>query len=123
MSRSSVSADDRGFVTALFDNGIEKKVFKIPVATFANPDALAATTGNAYLVTDNSGVLTDAGASTDAKAAILERLLAGASPSPRSMRASPEYRLAMLRVLAVRALDLGHRRLVAGESACPNCTR
>ena len=33
------------------------------------------------------------------KAAILERMLADASPSPRSMRASPEYRLAMLRVL------------------------
>src|SRR5207248_1292313 len=46
-SLTSISVNDEGFVTALFDNGIEKRVFKIPVATFANPDALGATTGNA----------------------------------------------------------------------------
>jgi carbon-monoxide dehydrogenase medium subunit len=69
------------------------------------------------LVSDDSGVLTDPGASPAAKAAILDRLLAAASPSPRSMRASPEYRLAMLRVLAVRALDVAHDRLMDGESA------
>ena len=26
---------------AQFDNGIERRVFKVPVATFANPDGLA----------------------------------------------------------------------------------
>ena len=34
---------------------------------------------------------------------VLEALFVGASPSPTSMRASPEYRLAMLRVLGLRA--------------------
>ena len=53
-----------------------------------------------FLVTDDSGVLADPAASEDARSAVLEPLLAAASPSPRSMRASPEYRLAMLRVLA-----------------------
>lgn len=41
----------------------------------------------------------------------LERMLGAAVPSPTSLRASPEYRLAMLRVLAGRALDVARRRL------------
>jgi flagellar hook protein FlgE len=52
---SSVSVNEDGYVTALFDNGIEKQVFKVAVATFANPDALAAVAGNAYQLTDASG--------------------------------------------------------------------
>ena len=55
---TSVSVDENGYVTALFDNGIEKRVFKVAVATFANPDALAAVAGNAYQVTDSSGMPT-----------------------------------------------------------------
>jgi CO/xanthine dehydrogenase FAD-binding subunit len=42
-------------------------------------------------------------------------MLADASPSPRSMRASPEYRLAMLRVLGERALATAIERLAARE--------
>jgi flagellar hook protein FlgE len=55
---SSVSVDDDGNVTALFDNGIQKKVFKVALATFANPDALAPVAGNAYQVTEGSGTAT-----------------------------------------------------------------
>jgi len=55
---TSVSVDENGFVTALFDNGIEKKVFKVPLATFTNPDALAPVAGNAYQITDTSGTAT-----------------------------------------------------------------
>jgi CO/xanthine dehydrogenase FAD-binding subunit len=69
----------------------------------------------AVLVTDESGVLADPAASDGAKAAILEGMFAGASPSPRSMRAGPEYRLAMLRVLGRRALAAAIERLAAGE--------
>lgn len=68
------------------------------------------------LVMDDSGVLADASATPAAKMAVLEPMLAAASPSPRSMRASPEYRLAMLRVLALRAVDLANARL-AGDAA------
>jgi carbon-monoxide dehydrogenase medium subunit len=70
-----------------------------------------------WLVTDDSGVLADPAASAEAWTAILEPLLAAASPSPRSMRAGPEYRLAMLRVLARRALDVANRRLTNGATA------
>ena len=69
------------------------------------------------LVTDDTGVLADATASAEARARLLDRLLAGASPSARSMRASPAYRLAMLRVLAVRAADIAARRVAGGAAA------
>jgi carbon-monoxide dehydrogenase medium subunit len=64
---------------------------------------------------DDSGVLANPGAPPDAKAAVLEEMFADASPSPRSMRASPAYRLAMLRVLGTRALATAIARLAEGE--------
>ena len=60
---------------------------------------------------DESGVLADPAALDAAREAIFERLFADASPSPRSMRASPDYRLAMLRVLGARALRVAIDRL------------
>jgi flagellar hook protein FlgE len=57
-SLSSVSVDEQGFVTALFDNGIQKKVFKVALATFANADGLAPVAGNAYQVTQEAGSAT-----------------------------------------------------------------
>ncbi len=62
---------------------------------------------------DDSGILADPAASDEAKAPTLERMFAEASPSPRSMRASPEYRLAMLRVLGNRAVRTAIDRLAA----------
>jgi CO/xanthine dehydrogenase FAD-binding subunit len=53
---------------------------------------------------DETGVLADPGAGDEAKASVLEGIFAGAKPSPRSMRSSPEYRLEMLRVLGRRAV-------------------
>jgi carbon-monoxide dehydrogenase medium subunit len=67
------------------------------------------------LVVDESGILADPAAPEQAKVAVFERFFAGASPSPRSMRAGPEYRLAMLRVLGRRALATAIERLAAGE--------
>jgi carbon-monoxide dehydrogenase medium subunit len=69
------------------------------------------------LCVDESGVLADPGAADAAKAPIFERMFAGASPSKRSMRASPDYRLAMLRVLGTRALRTAIERLAAKRSA------
>lgn len=66
------------------------------------------------LMIDESGVLADPAAPDEAKAPIFERMFADASPSPRSMRASPEYRLAMLRVLGARALRTAIDRLARG---------
>lgn len=52
---SGVRIDEEGFITALFDNGVQQQVYKLPVATFQNPNGLSAITGNAYLRTDDSG--------------------------------------------------------------------
>ncbi len=56
------------------------------------------------LVVDDTGVLADPAASDAAKLERLDALFVDARPSPTSMRASPEYRLAMLRVLGLRAV-------------------
>lgn len=68
-----------------------------------------------WLVVDETGVLADPGATDDARRDRLEALLVDASPSPRSMRASPEYRLAMLHVLALRAIRTAVERLADSE--------
>ena len=58
-------------------------------------------------------MLADPAASDAARMERLEALFVDASPSPRSMRASPEYRLAMLRVLGLRAVATAIERLAA----------
>ena len=63
------------------------------------------------LVVDDSGVLADPDAPDLARMQLLETLFADASPSPRSMRASPEYRLAMLDLLGLRAIATAIGRL------------
>lgn len=65
----------------------------------------------AWLKSDESGVLADPSASDEAKAAVLEDIFAEASPSVRSLRASPDYRRAMLRVLGARAVGRAIQRL------------
>jgi CO/xanthine dehydrogenase FAD-binding subunit len=72
----------------------------------------------AWLRTDVTGVLADPDASADAKAAVFETIFADASPSVRSIRASPDYRRAMLRVLGARAVERAISRLqeLQGES-------
>ncbi len=44
-----------GTVTAQFSNGVSKKVYKLPVATFQNPDGLVRQQGNGYTPSDESG--------------------------------------------------------------------
>jgi CO/xanthine dehydrogenase FAD-binding subunit len=70
-----------------------------------------------YLALDESGRLADETVADAEKAAIFERIFEAASPSPRSMRASPEYRSAMLRVLGWRALRVAVAR--RGEGGTP----
>jgi len=69
------------------------------------------------LVVDETGLLADPSAPEQAKLRRLEVLLVDASPSPRSMRASPEYRLAMLELLALRAVCTAIERLAGGAAA------
>ncbi len=63
------------------------------------------------LVSDETGVLADPAAPDAARLERLEALFVDASPSATSMRASPDYRLAMLRVLGLRAIGTAIERL------------
>jgi carbon-monoxide dehydrogenase medium subunit len=62
------------------------------------------------LAVDDTGVLADPRSPAIARAAVFDRLFAPATPSPTSMRAGPDYRLAMLRVLGERALATAIQR-------------
>jgi flagellar hook protein FlgE len=53
--RTGVSIDQDGFVIASFSNGATQKIWKLPIATFANPARLEARNGNAYAQTNASG--------------------------------------------------------------------
>jgi len=66
------------------------------------------------LVADETGLLADPTVRDPAKAQRLEAMFLEASPSPRSMRASPDYRLAMLHVLGLRAIGAAIERLALG---------
>jgi flagellar hook protein FlgE len=52
---AGVSIGKDGIVTALFDNGVTRPVFQIPVATFTNPNGLQSLSGNTWIATDFSG--------------------------------------------------------------------
>jgi flagellar hook protein FlgE len=52
---TGVSIGKDGIVTALFDNGLTRAVYKLPIATFQNPDGLSRLQGNAYGISDMSG--------------------------------------------------------------------
>lgn len=52
---SGVTISSDGLVTALFDNGELRPIYKIPLATFVNPNGLEARSGNAWNATEASG--------------------------------------------------------------------
>ena len=52
---AGVTISTDGLVTALFDNGETRPVFKVPVATFTNVNALEARSGNVWNATEASG--------------------------------------------------------------------
>ena len=54
-SVTGVNVDKDGTVTAQFSNGLSQAVYKIPLATFTNPDGLGQVSGNAYIATKDSG--------------------------------------------------------------------
>jgi carbon-monoxide dehydrogenase medium subunit len=72
--------------------------------------AYGAVSPRPFLVSDESGILSDPQASQGAKDVVLRRLAAHASPIT-DVRASREYRQAMLLVLSRRALQLALGRL------------
>lgn len=50
-----VSVNEEGVITALFNNGLARDVFILPIRTFQNPDGLTRRQGNSYTVSDQSG--------------------------------------------------------------------
>ncbi|HET7083755.1 MAG TPA: flagellar hook protein FlgE [Rhizomicrobium sp.] len=54
-SITGVTVAKDGTVTALFSNGLSQAVYKVPVATFTNPDGLGQMNGDAYTATRASG--------------------------------------------------------------------
>ena len=59
-----VAIDERGYVTASFDNGETRKLYQLAIGTFASPSRLQARSGNLYAATDGAGpvALSTAGA-------------------------------------------------------------
>lgn len=53
---TGVQVDDTGKVIAVFDNGVNRAVYQLPLATFQNPNGLTAINGNAYQQSNDSGV-------------------------------------------------------------------
>ncbi|WP_259783131.1 flagellar hook protein FlgE [Aestuariispira ectoiniformans] len=54
-SLTGVSINEAGEVTALYSNGVTRKLYQVPVTTFNNPNGLQQKTGNVFIETDASG--------------------------------------------------------------------
>lgn len=52
---AGVTIDESGLMTALFDNGETRPIFKIPLATFVNVNGLNSRSGNVWNQTQSSG--------------------------------------------------------------------
>jgi flagellar hook protein FlgE len=78
-SVTGVSIDSNGYVSANFSNGLSQKIYKLPIATFANPDGLSAVSGNAYQVSDQSGTPTVGEADTGGAGTIQSSALEGST--------------------------------------------
>ncbi len=52
---TNIEVDNDGYVSAIFDNGVTRRIAQVAVATFSNPNGLKGVNGNAYRVTNESG--------------------------------------------------------------------
>jgi len=52
---SNIEIDKEGFVTAIFDNGVTRRIAQVALATFTSVDSLTPDTGNAFRVSQGSG--------------------------------------------------------------------
>jgi flagellar hook protein FlgE len=72
---TGVTVSRDGAVTALFSNGLSQAVYKIPIATFTNPDGLGQMNGDAYTATRESGAANINQANTGAAGGIAAQTL------------------------------------------------
>lgn len=54
---TGIGINEKGIVTAIFDNGRQLDIFQIPIAVFPNANGLEAVNGNAYRQSNSSGNL------------------------------------------------------------------
>lgn len=52
---NGVTISQDGLISALFDNGDRRAIYRIPLATFVNPNGLESRSGNVWSATDDSG--------------------------------------------------------------------
>jgi flagellar hook protein FlgE len=76
---SGVSVAKDGTITAQFSNGLTQDIYRIPVATFANPDGLAQVSGNAYIANKASGAADINVADSGSAGSIANRSLEGST--------------------------------------------
>jgi flagellar hook protein FlgE len=76
---NGVTVAKDGTVTAQFSNGLAQDIYKIPVATFANPDGLAQVSGNAYIANKASGAADINVADSGAAGGIASKSLEGST--------------------------------------------
>lgn len=53
---SGISVDSNGIITANYDNGINRPIYIVPVATFSDPDKMTPENGNTFVETPDSGL-------------------------------------------------------------------
>jgi flagellar hook protein FlgE len=74
-SLASVDVDDDGFVTAIFTNGLTRRIYQVPLATFGNVDGLLPEHGGVYRLGPGAGALSMRGAGVGGAGAIKARAL------------------------------------------------
>jgi flagellar hook protein FlgE len=74
-SLASVDVDDDGFVTAIFTNGLTRRIYQIPVATFGNVDGLLPEHGGVYRLGPGTGALSMRSAGVSGAGQIKSRAL------------------------------------------------
>ncbi|HRH19353.1 MAG TPA: flagellar hook-basal body complex protein [Brevundimonas sp.] len=52
---TNIEINEEGYVTAIFDNGVTRRIAQVAIATFPSPDNLIAVNGNAFRVSQGSG--------------------------------------------------------------------
>lgn len=52
---TNIEVDEEGYISAIFDNGVTRKIAQAAIATFSNANGLKGVNGNAYRVTNESG--------------------------------------------------------------------
>ncbi len=74
-SLASVDVDDDGYVTAIFTNGLTRRIYQVPLATFGNVDGLIPEHGGVYRLGPGAGALSMRGAGIGGAGTIAARSL------------------------------------------------